>query len=120
MKLRRGFCFLRFYLCIFGRAGSLLVLGLLSRCGVRVSSCSGFSCGAGLWGVRASVVSHVGSGSGAIFAAQALSCSAAGGVVLDQGSNPCPLHWQADSTTEPPGKPREEVFNFEGEAEFRF
>ena len=24
-------------------------------------------------------------------------CSAAGGIFPDQGSNPCPLHWQADS-----------------------
>ena len=26
-----------------------------------------------------------------------LSCSAACGIFLNQGSNPCPLHWQADS-----------------------
>ena len=26
-----------------------------------------------------------------------LSCSAACGIFPDQGSNPCPLHWQADS-----------------------
>ena len=26
-----------------------------------------------------------------------LSCSSACGIFLDQGSNPCPLHWQADS-----------------------
>ena len=26
-----------------------------------------------------------------------LSCSTACGIFLDQGSNPCPLHWQADS-----------------------
>ena len=26
-----------------------------------------------------------------------LSCSAARGMFPDQGSNPCPLHWQADS-----------------------
>ena len=29
--------------------------------------------------------------------AHGLSCSAACGVFPDQGSNPCPLHWQADS-----------------------
>ena len=29
--------------------------------------------------------------------ANGLSCSAARGIFLDQGSNPCPLHWQADS-----------------------
>ena len=28
---------------------------------------------------------------------QTLSCSAACGIFSDQGSNPCPLHWQADS-----------------------
>ena len=26
-----------------------------------------------------------------------LSCSTAGGTFPDQGSNPCPLHWQVDS-----------------------
>ena len=26
-----------------------------------------------------------------------LSCSAACGILPDQGSNPCPLHWQVDS-----------------------
>ena len=29
--------------------------------------------------------------------AHRLSCSAARGIFPDQGSNPCPLHWQADS-----------------------
>ena len=29
--------------------------------------------------------------------AHRLSCSAACGIFSDQGSNPCPLHWQADS-----------------------
>ena len=34
------------------------------------------------------------------------SCSAACGIFPDQGSNPCLLHWQADSqTTAPSGKP---------------
>ena len=39
----------------------------------------------GLWSVGSVVVAH------------GLSCSAACGVFPDQGSNPCPLHWQADS-----------------------
>ena len=34
------------------------------------------------------------------------SCSEACGIFLDQGSNPCLLHWQVDSTAEPPGKPQ--------------
>ena len=34
-----------------------------------------------------------------------LSCSVTCGILSNQGSNLCLLHWQADSTTEPPGKP---------------
>ena len=32
-----------------------------------------------------------------VVVAHGLSCSAAYGIFPDQGSNPCPLHWQADS-----------------------
>ena len=56
--------------------------------------------------------------SGSVVVAHGPSCSAACGIFPDQGSNPCPLHWQADSqplrhqgspaggflTTAPPGK----------------
>ena len=34
---------------------------------------------------------------GSVVMAQGPSCSAACGIFPDQGSNPCPLHWQADS-----------------------
>ena len=34
---------------------------------------------------------------GSEIVAHGLSCSAACGIFPDQGSNPCPLHWQADS-----------------------
>ena len=34
------------------------------------------------------------------------SCSAAGGIFLNQGSNPCPLNWQVDSYSGPPKKSR--------------
>ena len=34
---------------------------------------------------------------GSVVVAHGLSCSAACGIFSDQGSNPCPLHWQADS-----------------------
>ena len=34
---------------------------------------------------------------GSVIVAYGPSCSAACGIFLDQGSNPCPLHWQADS-----------------------
>ena len=35
--------------------------------------------------------------SGSVVVAHGPSCSAACGILPDQGSNPCPLHWQADS-----------------------
>ena len=35
--------------------------------------------------------------SGSVVVAHGPSCSAACGIFPDQGSNPCPLHWQADS-----------------------
>ena len=34
---------------------------------------------------------------GSAVVAHGTSCSAACGILPDQGSNPCPLHWQADS-----------------------
>ena len=34
---------------------------------------------------------------GSVVLAHGPSCSAACGIFPDQGSNPCPLHWQADS-----------------------
>ena len=34
---------------------------------------------------------------GSVVVARGLSCSTACGIFPDQGSNPCPLHWQADS-----------------------
>ena len=35
--------------------------------------------------------------SGSVVVAHGPSCSTARGIFPDQGSNPCPLHWQADS-----------------------
>ena len=34
---------------------------------------------------------------GSVVVTHRLSCPLACGIVLDQGLNPCPLHWQADS-----------------------
>ena len=46
------------------------------------------------------------SGSRAVAVEHRLSCSEAFGIFLDQGSNPCPLHWQTDGfqSTVSPGK----------------
>ena len=58
------------------------------------SRCTGFrSCGT--W---ASVVAARGlQSAGSAAVAHGPSCSVACGIFPDQGSNPCPLHWQADS-----------------------
>ena len=51
-----------------------------------------------LWGERASVVAVPGLPStGSLVVRHELSCSEACGIFLDQGSNPCLLHRQADS-----------------------
>ena len=52
-----------------------------SSCGTWVSSC----------GSRAS------QSAGSVVVVHGLSCSVACGIFPDQGSKPCPLHWQADS-----------------------
>ena len=50
---------------------------------------------------------------GSVVVAHGPSCSAACGIFPDQGSNPCPLHWQADSQTlRHQGSPSVLPFNF--------
>ena len=56
-----------------------------SRVSAQASHHSGFSC----W--RAQALECTGS----VVVAHGLSCRVAYGVFLDQGSNPCPLYWQA-------------------------
>ena len=49
---------------------------------------------------------------GSVIVAHGPSCPAACGIFPDQGSNPCPLHWQADSQPlRPQGSPQIEVLN---------
>ena len=74
---------LRCYKWAFSRCGKW---GLLSRCVVGASYCSGFSC----WWTKAL------KGVGSVVAAHRLTCSMAYVIFLDQGSNPCVLHWQVD------------------------
>ena len=83
--------FIYFWLCwvfVAARRLSLVAVSGAALCsGERASHCGGFSCcRAWALGLRASVV-----------VARGLSCSTACGIFLDQGSNPCPLHWQVDS-----------------------
>ena len=55
------------------------------------SRCTGLSLS------RPLLLRSTGSGrTGSVVVAHGLSCSTACGIFPDQGSNPCPLHWQAD------------------------
>ena len=52
-----------------------------------------------LQGTQASAVADSGlDGTGSVVVAHRLGCSMACGIFLDQGLNPCLLHWQADSS----------------------
>ena len=103
------------YLSI-GCAGSLLPCGFFSSCSKWrllsscpwAASCCGFFL---LWSpgcsAQASVVAACGLSSSSSWALEhRLRCSKACEIFPSQGSNPCPLHWQAGSLpSEPPGKP---------------
>ena len=74
--------------------------GLLPSCSARAPHCPGFSCwGAQVpgWWASAAVAP------GLRATVHQLSYPTAWGIFLDLGSNPCPLHWQVDSS--PSGKP---------------
>ena len=87
--------YLFIYLFIFGCVGSSFRAGLslvaASR-GHSSSRCTGLSLSPPL------LLRGTGSRrTGSVAVAHGPSCSAACGIFPDQGSNPCPLHWQADS-----------------------
>ena len=73
--------FLKIVLCIVGWAGSSLLHGL-SLVAIR-----------GLLVAVAFLLQSTGS----VVVAHRLSCPAVCGIFSDQGSNLCPLHWQADT-----------------------
>ena len=89
------FVFLNYYLFIFGCVGSVSVRGLSpveASGGHSSSRCAGVSLS---WPL---LLWSTGSRrAGSVVVAHGPSCSTACGIFLDQGSNPCPLHWQADS-----------------------
>ena len=72
---------------------SVLGLSLVAASGGHSSSrCAGLSLSRPLL-LRSTASRRVGS----VVVAHRPSCSVACGIFPDQGSNPCPLHWQADS-----------------------
>ena len=84
------------YLFIFGCVGSSFSvrgLSLVAASGRHSSSrCAGLSL---LWSLLLRSTGSRRAGSAVV--AHGPSCSAACGIFPDQDSNPCPLHWQADS-----------------------
>ena len=82
------------YLFIFGCVGSsFLCVSLVVASGGHSSSrCAGLSLSWPLFLRRTSSRR-----AGSVVVAHGPSCSAACGIFPDQGSNLCPLHWQADS-----------------------
>ena len=117
------FIYYYYYYYFFGCIGSsLLHVSFLQLwraratvcCGARASHCSGFSCCRAwalgewasvvvahglqyLWCMGSAVVARGLQSTGSVVVAHGLSWSAARGIFPDQGSNLCPLHWQADS-----------------------
>ena len=85
------FLFIYFWLCwVFV---SVRGLSLVAASGGHSSSrCAGLSL---LWPLLLRSTSSRRAGS--VVVAHGCSCSTACGIFPDQGSNPCPLHWQADS-----------------------
>ena len=99
LSLRVFFCFLFLSICLFIYLWLcwifVSVRGLspvASSGGHSSSRCAGLSLSRPLW-LRSTSSRRAGS----VVVAHGPSCSAARGILPDQGSNPCPLHWQADS-----------------------
>ena len=87
------FIFFYFYFLLCWVFVSVRGLSLVAASGGHSSSrCAGLSLSRPLL-LRSTGSRHAGS----VVVAQGPSCSVACGIFPDQGSNPCPLHWQADS-----------------------
>ena len=83
--------FIYFWLCwVFVSVQGLSLV--VASGGHSSSRCAGLSLSRPLL-LRSTGSRHAGS----VVVAHGLSCSVARGIFPDQGSNPCPLHWQADS-----------------------
>ena len=92
-KDNQMFLFIYLWLCwVFVSVRGLSLVG--ARGGHSSSRCAGLSLS------RPLLLRSTGSRrAGSVIVAHRPSCSAACGIFPDQGSNPCPLHWQADSQT---------------------
>ena len=129
-SLLEFFFFLQLYLYIFGCDVSSLPHGLFSSFSEwwLLSGCSTWTFieaaslvvahrlqdtqASQLWHIDSAVVIPGLQNTGSVVMAYRFSCSAACEIFLDQGANPCFLHWKADGfTTEPPGKPEQQLLS---------
>ena len=89
------FLFIYLFIYIFGCVGRSFRAGAFSSCGERGAT---LHRGARASHYRGLSLRSTGSRRAcSVVVAHGTSCSAACGIFPDQGSNPCPLHWQADS-----------------------
>ena len=109
MFLKEVFCFFVFlFMAVLGLRFSVRGLSLFAASGGHSSSrCAGLSLS------RPLLLRSTGSRrAGSVIVAHGPSCSAACGIFPDQGSNLCPLHWQADSQPlHHQGSPLKKFFN---------
>ena len=90
-KLLKFYLFIYFWLC-------WVFVSVRGLCPVAASGGHSSSRCAGLSLSRPLLLRSTGSRrAGSVIVAHGPSCSAACGIFPDQGPNPCPLHWQADS-----------------------
>ena len=116
MHLRVTHFFLHYFIFLINLFIYLFIFGCFAACrlslvaasrGYSLLQCMGFSLRWRSMGSRRVVFSSYGTwvsvvvacrlqSTGSVVVAHRLSCSVTCGIFLDQGSNPCPLHWQAD------------------------
>ena len=100
------FIYLFIYLAVLGLCFCARAFSSCGKGGHSSSRCAGLSPS------RSLLLRSTGSRrAGSAVAAHGPSCSAACGIFPDQGSNPCPLHWQADSQPlRHQGSPKDVIF----------
>ena len=112
------FIFINLFIYLWLRWVFVSVLGLslvVASGGHSTSRCAGLSLSRPLL-LRSTGSRHAGS----VVVAHGPSCSAACGIFPDQGLNPCPLHWQADSQPlRRQGSPKVLLFNLHCSLDFK-
>ena len=87
-----AYLFIYLFMAVLGLRFCARAFSVVASGGHSSSRCAGLSLS------RPPLLQSTGSRhAGSVIVAHGPSCSTACGIFPDQGSNPCPLHWQADS-----------------------